>query len=491
MKFILSLITICTALGMSAQVPVPAMANDESDADVRVNPELETPVRPNATVPFAKYPFLHLNANRVLMNGASWESLAERFDSVAEGLATISIVHIGDSHIQADGNTGKIRRLLQDEYGDAGRGLMIPFRLAGTNQPMDYRITSPSALSTSKLLKMPWLTQMGFTGISVSPQTSRAKFTINNNSAFNTLNIYGTGTFTVDKVTRNGMPLQFETKKHDWGVTLELPVQTSEIAIETNGSNYCLFGFDARREVESEDEEGRRKPMPGILYHAIGNNGATFSSYANIGGMGHALQPLTPDLVILSLGSNEAFGQLSDATFTAMINRLVTDIRTQNPEARIMLTTPSECQRSVFVSRRKGRRRRGSRLRTYQVNSNVKRLRNVILEYGRNHNIPVYDFYEVAGGDGASTKWMQNKLLSADRIHRTWNGYYLEGELLHQALAYALQSAGLQAPVKMVYDPASQIEEKPKPVVSKINAKNTKKKSAAKKRRTTKKKRSR
>jgi lysophospholipase L1-like esterase len=170
--------------------------------------------------------------------------------------------------------------------------------------------------------------------------------------------------------------------------------------------------------------------------------------YSLIGNVGKSLAVLTPDLVIISLGTNEAFGRMTDATFYANIDLLINDIRKYNPQAEILLTTPSECQRSTYVTkavrrRGKGRRRRTTtKVRTYQVNTNVNRMRNVIIKYGAEKQIPVYDFYEAAGGSGASAKWLQNRLLSSDRIHRTWAGYALEGELLYHALSDALVAQG-------------------------------------------------
>ncbi|MDE6082218.1 MAG: lipase, partial [Muribaculaceae bacterium] len=56
----------------------------------------------------------------------------------------------------------------------------------------------------------------------------------------------------------------------------------------------------------------------------------------------------------------------------------------------------------------------------------------------RENHIPVYDWYEVAGGDGASTLWIENGLMNTDRIHNTFAGYDLQGDLLYNALETAL-----------------------------------------------------
>ena len=82
----------------------------------------------------------------------------------------------------------------------------------------------------------------------------------------------------------------------------------------------------------------------------------------------------------------------------------------------ILLVTPMECQKN-------GR-----------INQKIKQFRNVIIQFGKDKNIAVYDWYEVAGGDNASSKWVKDRLMGGDRIHNTSKGYYLQGTLLFEAL---------------------------------------------------------
>ena len=42
--------------------------------------------------------------------------------------AVLTIV-FGDSHLQAGYNTGKIMRLMQHDFGNAGRGWISPFKI--------------------------------------------------------------------------------------------------------------------------------------------------------------------------------------------------------------------------------------------------------------------------------------------------------------------------------------------------------------------------
>ncbi len=405
-----------------------ATSPDTTDADVRANPVFGEDREDGSKS--RRYAFIHYNANRIHLNGADWSGLQQILKEAAAGHATLDIVHIGDSHIQAEGNTSRVRRHLQHRYGSAGRGLIIPFRLAGTNQPTDYRITSSASFTSAKLMRMPWPTTMGFTGISLAMPASTVSFDISNAQPFDAIAVYGRGEISISEVTVGSAKVAFDEIDGNNATlaVLDHAVSACTITIDAPGGN--IYGFELRRDDH------------GIRYHAIGNNGATFSQYNSIGGFGASLRQLAPDLVIVSLGTNEAFGKISDEAFTRQINALVSDIHTHNPGVHILLTTPSECQRTVYTTVRTRRKRRKRakirRVRSFAVNSNIARLRSAILRYGEQHHIATWDWYDVAGGNGSSTLWLSAHLLGGDRIHRTWAGYHLEGDLLAEALDAAL-----------------------------------------------------
>lgn len=54
----------------------------------------------------------------------------------------INIVHVGDSHIQADIFTNTIRSSLQSEFGNGGYGFTFPYRLIGTNGTYSVKYVS-------------------------------------------------------------------------------------------------------------------------------------------------------------------------------------------------------------------------------------------------------------------------------------------------------------------------------------------------------------
>lgn len=78
-----------------------------------------------------------------IQSPSSLQSFFDGLDSLGAGKDTVlTIVHLGDSHIQAGYYSGKVMRLLQAQFGNAGRGWIAPFKLSKTNEPDDYFISS-------------------------------------------------------------------------------------------------------------------------------------------------------------------------------------------------------------------------------------------------------------------------------------------------------------------------------------------------------------
>lgn len=415
---------------------VPLYSQDEDDTLIRENPDIGDMPATLVTSNYSSFPFLKLRYNHVNLNGADWSKLYERFQNSDD--TVISVVHIGDSHIQAEGSTSRTRTLLQHRYGNAGRGLIIPFKLAGTNQPLDYKIQSNTDFLSARAIKRPWSLEMGFTGVAIQPKNKFFDFSISVESKdgqsvdFDFIRMFTNGKMPSLKSVTSSEGKRTVYDHFVVGDTLTVflyePQEFVNLNFETNGA--CqIYGFELQNQ------------MTGLVYHAIGNNGATYNTYASMPNFGRDLKSLSPNLLIISLGTNEAFGKIADETFYSNIHRLVSDIKDHNPEASILLTTPSECQRSHSVRKGKGKRRRT--IKSYSVNDNVVRLRNVILRYGRDHQVPTYDWYEVAGGVGSSNHWLEHNLMKSDRIHNTWDGYSLMGSLFYDALYETFSSQNL------------------------------------------------
>lgn len=390
--------------------------------------------------------FINQAKNHIDFNGADWSGLRQAVN--AHKITPLSIINIGDSHIQADFGTAVTRDLLQYRYGNAGRGLITPLRMSGTNQPYDYTFSSTQPYSAVKLMKAPWRRTMGFTGTSISPSTLNSSITVGTRTdddydPFSSVTLFHKGQLKVTRVTdERGADVSFSQHPSRDYTFIKLSSPQTRVTIDyENVGDLTLFGANL---------SGDR---PGVFYHTIGNNGATYDTYNRIGGMGPSIKALNPDLVIISLGTNEAFGRLDTARIRQSIDTLVKNVREANPEAEILLVTPMECHRTttktvtkkvaVKGKKRKGKRSRSrtrtvkSKVRTSGINTSIKPIRDEIVRYGQENGIAVYDWWEVAGGSGASNTWIKNGLFSRDKVHHSAKGYRLEGRLMYDALVDA------------------------------------------------------
>lgn len=445
-KYLFLTVVASVSLMVSGQNPTQEDDPDDQEEEVVDSDEDDREVRENPVIDFDDYEtevsipsFIKLNANKIQYNGANWAQLRKKLENSSE--IPVSIVHIGDSHLQADFATSVVRENLQFDYGNAGRGIVAPLKMSGTNEPLDYSFTSTRPWDAVKLMSQSWQRTMGFTGTSITPITSESNFFVSTSerddyNPFSAMTVFHGGQFFVTRVEDsdgNAIPFVATPSKDYTQIRFDRDLNGVRIYFDSAG-DLTLFGVGL---------SGRR---PGVYYHVIGNNGATYDTYNRIAKVGEGISAFDPSLVIISLGTNEAFGRFDKKSFKESMNRLVTNIRTANPEAVLLLVTPMECQRSHYTSvtkyvtgRKKKKRRKTVKVKSYQPNSNIAEVREAILDYAKHNHIAVYDWYTVAGGSGASAKWINDGLFSTDRVHHSMKGYHLQGELLYLALRSAFQ----------------------------------------------------
>lgn len=416
---------------MTAPVDTAAQIAAESDTIAEEIIDLQTEMRENPTIedqqldaPYAgRIPsFIHRARNIIITNGEDFSSLRHKLKSPG---SRVDILHIGDSHVQAEFSTQVTRDMLQFVYGDGGRGLVSPLKLASTNSPSDYRVESTSSWTASRVIKAGPGNDMGFNGLALKLRGASGNLTFTTRDdeetfdPFSEIIMLGKGKIDISGVTdsdNSTIPFESVSDGNTTRIVLARSVNSATVRFSTLGG-YTFSGAYL---------SGQR---PGLTYSVIGNNGATFSTYNSIASFPSGVAALSPDLVIVSLGTNEAFGRLDRSSLRGSLGAMIDNIRKKMPEVPIILVTPMECQRRGYV-RRKGRRRRTS----YSVNSNIAAYRNEIMDFGRLHNIAVYDLYDVAGGNGSSNRWLTAGLMGNDRVHLTASGYRLQGMLLYEAL---------------------------------------------------------
>lgn len=109
--------------------------------------------------------------NNVISNEKALTAIFEKLYQLEENQdRKVRIVHIGDSHIQADLFTGKIRYRMQQIFGNAGFGFTFPYGLANTNNSSPIKFTGSGGFSASRNLYADTSKPVGVSGISFQPK---------------------------------------------------------------------------------------------------------------------------------------------------------------------------------------------------------------------------------------------------------------------------------------------------------------------------------
>ncbi|MEL6847920.1 MAG: GDSL-type esterase/lipase family protein [Bacteroidota bacterium] len=452
---------------------------------------------------YERYAFLRGDINLIDNNFRGLQHFYHQLSLLENGRRQkVNIVHIGDSHIQADWFSGRLRMALQKQFGAAGRGLVFPYQVARTNSPDDLftssnvkwevqrNIGSQSSLPTGVsgislrtqtphfILKVgvgdnPFgidytfdrvgvFTEKGrenfqlyaspsaraFPGLSKASSTDNSKLhevrsgenlteiaakynvAIDDLITWNRLagsTIYagkrliveapkgGTPTPARDRSLNESVPLDFRNSAQDatrFLAQTTLPRAVSTVYLrgkkeESIQRQTVLYGLVL--------ENSQRR---GILYHNIGVNGAKFSDFNRGRHFMQQVGALEPDLIIVSLGTNEAANRaFGRRAFYQAIDEMIYQINQYAPHAAILFTTPPD----AYYARQRH-------------NSNVELARDVLQEYAFNHDLACWNFYDIMGGTDAIQDWHKEGLAQPDHLHLTQEGYELQGDLLFEAL---------------------------------------------------------
>lgn len=422
--------------------------------------------------------------DNIITNASAMVPFFRKLERLGDGIAVmkgqkVNIVHVGDSHIQADLFTDKVRKLLQQQFGNAGRGFVFPHSLARTNGSSDIRFTSNTSWQNHRAIGPPDGSPVGLSGIAL--YSGSDDFVIEFNSKtlgneFNTIKIVTPGnensfelatakrTVTIESdvpkvIThriRNGEVLGSIADKYGISITqlkkanglrsnliragrtLRIPtnekqkkrVERSQFiplgltegpgyhSYETDNSLEKVFllpnGSEKRYVLSGVILENRSS---GVLYHNIGVNGARYSDFNKYPLFFEQTKALSPDLFVLSFGTNESFDRMSADAFKEQLVAFINRIREANPNACLLVVTPPP---SLFKRR--------------YLNKFADAYAQVIRENAIALNYAVWDLYGQMGGTLAVNRNYKRGLMAADRVHYSKAGYELQGELLAKAM---------------------------------------------------------
>jgi lysophospholipase L1-like esterase len=413
-------------LGIAALFPSKNWAQDT--AEVAVSPD---------TVVFSKdtvLEVLRMDYN-VLSNDSTllpfFEELA-RLKNKERG--NISILHIGDSHIQGDYLSGAIRTGLQDIFGNAGRGLVFPYTVAKTYAPPDLVSNSNVVWTPKKILHHEDSVPLGVPGYAIvcSNKSFQLRMGVKNlnghDNSFdrvcvlhgNDSTCYDLGVYTNDDFNPNGIREIgvidcYDSSKGKWSQnTVMLDNKVNEIVIgaiqsDSQQNQTRIYGFILENSTDT-----------GILYNTSGVGAAQLVNFTRTSGFLDQAASLQPDLVIVSLGTNESYNPYMDTlAFQRQIENMIAGLRKRLPNVSFILTTPPDI---VYK---------------YHYPKYMDPVCRAIRRAAAASSVAFWDLNYVMGGRGSINHWHANQLAQNDHIHFRTTGYKLQGYMFLDAVMYS------------------------------------------------------
>lgn len=343
------------------------------------------------------------------------EALAHFFKALADvesghRIEPVRIMHFGDSHIAADILTRRIRERLQRQFGDGGAGFILP------GNPMSTRRQGVSAGVTS--------------GWTVNGLGARAL----KNGVYGPLGMVQTTSQPGERMWLQTSGNHFEVyySRQPGGGNLDIAMDgvsmlDEPIATVSRIPQVGVFSFDSTAGGIHELQIRTLSPgkvtiiglvaeqlNPGVAYDVLGLNGARANRMLswNQTALADVLKERSPDLIILSYGTNEVTdGDWSSLSYQRLLAQVLSVLRRSLPETSILIYGPPDRADLPLAANRMSSMNESHRLAA------------------QDHNAAFWSAFEAMGGAGSMSSWVRKGLAQSDRVHLTGAGYARMGDL--------------------------------------------------------------
>jgi len=368
-------------------------------------------------------PYVNLAINRIEFPGNDSSAFIPIFEQLENylktGEANLSFVHFGGSHIQADIYPQVFRERMNQYFEDIvrDRGIVFPYNIARSNDPLQYTDHSTGHWYTCRNVESKKHDTLGVLGICAITNDSLTTIQIHNKINepplhFSEIKIFfktDSSTFDINlKDSSLVISKQLDSTNNIITFNLLKPIDTLNLIIarsDTNHGNFTLYGIELLNKTA------------GLTYHSIGINGASVPSFLRCELFTQQLTYLHPDLVIMSIGTNDGYGKkFTPESYYNNLDTLIQNIYSANPKAAILLTVPND----DYYHKR-------------YPNRNTEKQEKIIYNLAKRYKLGVWNLYKMMGGFNSSLFWYRDHLMRYDRIHFTNTGYHLKGDLFFSA----------------------------------------------------------
>lgn len=198
------------------------------------------------------------------------------------------------------------------------------------------------------------------------------------------------------------------------------------------GDSHIKAGYFSQRFMEKLNAYYAQRYRGNIFFNfqLFCKIGTKYSDYDELAELDAQLAKDKFDLVIISLGTNDAFSGSARTNFYGKIDHLVKKIKTLSPGASILFTTPSDALQKTAGG-------------VYNVQPDLAMVVSTIIKYANENNIAYWNLYQVMGGPFSINTWFQRNLAFPDRIHFNGRGYTMFADWLFEAFIISLEKRSL------------------------------------------------
>ena len=356
---------------------------------------------------------------------------ANLFKQLVSGLSSAktngySIIHFGDSHIQAEGPTSVARKNLQALYGDAGRGMMFAYSAANSYSSILYGTSHTGNWTYAKSFQSAPKLPLGVSGMTVRTDEKNASliFTLKQpNSNYDRLRVFlkkDTASFDFKILTaEDQIPIKINEHHTSKLPYIEIPISGNQakitIQLIQNNPNQNFFEFYGMS-LEASQKKG-------VIYHSVGVGASQYGSLLLEELLDEQLPSLNPNLLILDFGTNNyLYDNQVKPELGPQIEKIINNLRSIAPKATILLTSTQDLY-----------------YKSKHVTSGII-FRNLMDSLAKKNQCLFWDWYAVAGGKKSLVKWRDAGYAQTDLVHLTTKGYELKGQLLFEAIKNSMDS---------------------------------------------------
>lgn len=343
----------------------------------------------------------------------------------------VRILQLGDSHTAGDAFTARLRALLQERFGDGGRGMMPPGLPFDGVRQREVKITQTGRWTVENSRTNANGGPYGISGFVLRSGARDARITAMpvepekfDSASVDFLRRPGGGSF---EVRIDGQLLSETATAGPLGqpgrVVVNAPRGARKLEVVAKGPGIGLTGWSLERK-----DKGVILDSHGIIAATVGVTGRWDAAL-----MRRDLSVLKPSLIVLAYGTNEGFAPEVDPSYGRNFAAAVEMLRQMAPQASVLVIGPPDGQRIDPACRTKGSDPLSCRWTTPLA---LEAVRNAQREVARGMGIGFWDWSTLMTGPRGIDDLVRTNppLARGDHVHFTLPGYEVAADALFRRL---------------------------------------------------------